>query len=104
MDDPLPIVEVALGQHCGELVGPERLELSVVQRDTRERGRDRLEEIRLHVGEALLRRHCRRDPTGNEVHFLFVVVVDTGNSNRVQRSALFPPRQADACYAAITRC
>ena len=86
MDDPLPIGEVALGQDVGELVGPERLERPVVDGDAGERARDRLEQVRLHVGEAGLRRHRGRDPAGDEVHFLDVVVVDTGSVSRVQRN------------------
>ena len=35
MDDPLAVVEVAPGQHVGELVGPERLERAVVDRRRR---------------------------------------------------------------------
>ena len=79
MDDPLPVGEVAPGQHLCELVGPERLERPVVDDDAGERARDRLEQIRLHVGEAGLRRDRGRDPTGDEVHFLYVVVLDTGS-------------------------
>ena len=86
MDDPLAVGQVAPGQHVGELVGPERLERPVVDRDAGERARDRLEQVGLHVGEAGLRRHGRRDPPCDERHFLDVVVVDTGSVSRVQRN------------------
>ncbi len=86
MDDPLPVGEVAPGEHVGELVGPERLERSVVDRDAGERARDRLEQIGLHVGQAGLRRDRGRDPTGDEVHFPDVLVVETGSVCRVQRN------------------
>ena len=90
MDDPLAIGEVAPGQNVGELVGPERLERPVVHGEAGERGRDRLEQIRLHVGEAGLRRHRGRDPPGDEVHLLDVVVVDRGSANRIQGNDPLP--------------
>ena len=90
MDDPLPVAEVASGQNVGELVGPERLERPIVNRDAGERARDRLEQLRLHVGEAGLRRHRGRDPAGDEVHFVCVVFLNAGTANRVQRNELSP--------------
>ena len=75
--DPLAVVEVAPGQDVGELLGPERLERPVVDRDSGERARDRLEQVGLHVGEARLGRDRRRDPSGDERHLLDVVVVET---------------------------
>ena len=72
MHDPLPVAEIAPGQHVRELLRPERLERPVVDRDSGERARDRLEQLRLHVGETVLRRDRRRDSSGDERHFLDV--------------------------------
>ena len=77
MDDPLPVAEVAPGQDVGELVRPERLERPIVDRDPGERARDRLEQLRLHVGEAGLGCDSRRDAPRDERHFFDVVVIDT---------------------------
>ena len=80
VNDPLPIAEVVPGQDICEFLRPERFECPVVHGDPGERARNRLEQIRLHVGEAVLRRNRCRDPTGDEVHFLDVGVF--GQRNR----------------------
>ena len=69
MDDPPAVAEVAPGQDVREFLRPERLERPIVDRDSRERARDRFEQVRLHVGETALRRDRRRDAPRDECHF-----------------------------------
>ena len=67
---------------------PERLERPVVDRDPGERSGDRLEQVRLHVGEAALGRHRGRDAPGDERHLVGVVV---GARAHIQVHRMSPP-------------
>ena len=49
--DPLAVVLVVRGEHLRELLGPERLEVVVVDVDAGEDARDRLEQARLDLGQ-----------------------------------------------------
>ena len=105
MHDPLAVAEVAPGEDVREFLRPERLERPVVDRDARERARDRLEQVRLHVGETALRRDSRRDSPRDERHFLDVVVIDaeSGIGVRHEPRARLVKRSAPRGTAAIRR-
>jgi len=88
MDDAPAVAEITFAQASGEFLRSERIERPIVNRDPGQCARDRFEQIRLHVGEAVLWRHRRRDPTRDQRHFFDVEVIDTRKGIEVHATIL----------------